>query len=615
MCGIIGYFYLDGRPLSEQEDMPVLRRMADAIEYRGPDDRQFLLWENVGIAFNRLSIVDVDGGRQPIETRDGRVSAVVNGELYNHRELRGKLTQHPLSSQSDCEIVPYLYLEHGVHLFDEVNGMFAAALVDRRERRLLLARDRVGIKPLFYCRLPESNLVVFASELKALLAHPAVPRRFDWLGAMTKGLNAGVPGRHLPSNFVGIERVPPATVLDFSLTDGSMRQHTYWRLPAQPDESSGRSARDYAEEYRDLLRESVRKRLMSDVPFGVFLSGGIDSAMVAALAAENATFPTFSVLSQSTVANGDAGGADATARHLGLPNHQVYFDLPRLELEPDDWRRLLWHCELIETSAEQLHKFYLHAFAKRMYPDLKVMLLGQGSDEFTGGYIEWVIGGKPPWGPHAWSEVDEVLRARLAGTYAFTSGIAMSYGDLVQRGVVSAPFLFERAGALADVDTWRLYNRYWSQNLDAHLWHEDRTSSAHSIESRVPFLDHGLLEFLARIPREHHAELFTDKKILRLAAQGVAPNEVIDRPKGYFFFGEGEEHTFHMLFGLLKKDGGALVDEAIQGSDLTGGPLDGPQLRKLIGEVERNPTRDATAQIVSLVNMGLLANMAIHPPR
>jgi asparagine synthase (glutamine-hydrolysing) len=611
MCGISGYVRLDGRPLSHEVDSAILARMADSIHHRGPDDRQVLIWENVGIAFNRLSIVDVDGGQQPFETPGGRVSAVVNGEIYNHRELRRTIGQHSLRTRSDCEVVPYLYLERGLRLFDDVNGMFAAVVLDRRDKRLLLARDRLGIKPLFYCRVEERKLLLFASELKALFAHPAVPRRFDWVSALSRSTRTG---SLLPSYFIGIDRLLPASMLDLSLTDGSARLHRYWQLPDRAEEEASRSPRDYAEEYRELLRDSVHKRLMSDVPFGIFLSGGIDSTIVASLAAEKQSFPTFSVLSESTLANGDAACAHEAARVLTLANHQVCFDLDRHAIEPDDWRRILWYCELFEVNAEQLYKYFLHAFAKQAYPNLKVMLLGQGSDEFTGGYIESVLGGHPPWTPERWKDIDSTLRQAWALISSAKLGISLTYADLVARGVITADFLHAHAAHPGVEDTWRLYAGYYRTNLDHHLWHEDRTSSAHSIESRVPFLDHRLVEHLARIPRRHHAELFTDKKILRMAAHGLVAPQIVDRPKGYFFYGKGEQDTFRLMHSIVADEDGALLEQALRGSRRTDGPLDEQCLRAFVAEVGKDPGKLNTYKMLSLVNMGVLADMVIGEP-
>lgn len=235
MCGIAGFINLDGRPLVNGQDEPILKRMGDAIHHRGPDDTQTMLWENVGFIFKRLSIVDLAGGRQPFTTQDGRVSAMVNGEIYNHQEIRKELAmRHRLASHSDCEVVPYLYIDRDKRMFDPVNGMFAVALLDRASRRLLLARDRLGIKPLFYCVADGGKVLVFASELKGLFAHPAVPREFDWSRALARTWSGrDTRPEEMASCFQGIDRVPAGSILDLDLSAGGFSVETYWRLPRE----------------------------------------------------------------------------------------------------------------------------------------------------------------------------------------------------------------------------------------------------------------------------------------------------------------------------------------------------------------------------------------------
>ena len=384
MCGIAGYINLDGRPLAGECATPLLTAMGDAIQHRGPDDTRIMLWENVGFIFKRLSIVDVAGGGQPMETDDGSVCAMVNGAIYNHREIRSCLAHRgALRTRSDCEVIPYLYLERGLALFAPVNGMFAVALLDRRKRRVVLGRDRLGVKPLYYCVADSGRVLVFASELKGLFAHPAVPRSFDWRGSFAD-LHQDTQPRELHSGFVGIERVPAAGLVDVDLDRGTLAINEYWKLPERDEPSTRRTASSYVDDYRALLEDSVRLRLMADVGYGLFLSGGIDSSMIAAIAARAGPFPTFSVLSRSTAGSGDAEFAHEVAARLRLPNHQVHFDEEDITVTPDDWRRILWHCEMPGLTAEQLFKFGLHAYARQRYPSLKVMLLGQGSDEYDG---------------------------------------------------------------------------------------------------------------------------------------------------------------------------------------------------------------------------------------
>ena len=229
MCGVFGIVHLNGAPLDSERDVRILRIGADQIAHRGPDDEQYRIWQNVGIAFRRLSIVDVDGGRQPLENEQASLLLVNNGEIYNHRELRSRLTgSHRFSSQSDCEIILHLYEELGLEFVNQLNGMFALALVDKRRKRLTLARDRLGIKPLYFYR--SRNLLVFGSEVKAVLAHPEVPKEFDWETALTYRSTMFYPqSKRAPiSFFKGIQYLPGGDLLEVDLETGEVAQRTYW---------------------------------------------------------------------------------------------------------------------------------------------------------------------------------------------------------------------------------------------------------------------------------------------------------------------------------------------------------------------------------------------------
>lgn len=608
MCGIAGFIRLDGQPISAGADIPVLHRMGEAMQHRGPDDGSTLIWNNVGLVFRRLSIIDVEGGTQPFETPDGRISSITNGEIYNHRDLRADLEKrHAFRSGSDCEVLPYLYLERDIGMFQPVNGMFATALLDRERRRLLLARDRLGEKPLFYCVPPHGRTLIFASELKALFASPDVPRRFDWQAMLTRVQNIDVGAGERPSGFIGIERLPAGAMLDLSLCDGSFRIHRYWNLPSR-HESDSIDANECVGRYRTLLEDSVRLREIADVGCGLFLSGGVDSSALAALVARRQTLPTFSINNAST--REDAAAAQRVASHLGLPNHQICFDRTASSAVSDDWRQILWSCEYADINAEQLFKYYLHAFARQRYPNLKVVLLGQGSDEFNGGYMGMILGRSPPFLPGDWQQMGEAIRDQDAAHTAFTSGMVGRARLLVENGVIRREFVDALGGRRGDSTIWDLYVRLYRGNLDTHLWHEDRTAAAHSIENRVPFIDHRLVEFLAQVPERLHAELFTDKGILRRAIADLLPADIANRGKGPLFYGQEQHHTFRMMHSILLRNEGELLDQAIEGSRLTDGPIDADRLKMLASRIALDPNMDGFEQLLSIVNMGLLAHMA-----
>lgn len=614
MCGFAGFAYLNNKPFDQGADLEFLTQMGKAIHHRGPDQTSTLIWENIGLVFNRLSIVDHAGGKQPFETSDKTVSAVINGEIYNHCDLRQQLQHHQFQSQSDCEVLPYLYLDHDLKMFDDVNGMFAMALLDRRRRRLVLARDRLGIKPLFYCLLEKEQILLFASEMKALFAHPAVPRNFDWKAALSRLKTVDVRGHELPSFFSGIQRLPAGSILDVSISSGNIKQQLYWNLSDIPPDVSARPLNDYIDEYRELLTSSVEMRLMGDVELGTFLSGGIDSAAISSIAATKHTFPTFTAMSESTLGNGEVATARSVSSTLGLPNHQLFFDWKNLGVTPDDWRQILWHCEFYQINAEQLHKYYLHQFARETYPNLKVMLLGQGSDEFNGGYIQTLLGTGKHWDNDSWNKIDQNLNNRLILRQSQELGFSEEYSDLIQKKVIRPSFIKEQGCLVAPSHTWGLYTGFFRQNLDYHLWHEDRTAAAHSIENRVPFLDHRLIEFLASIPHQHHAALFTDKKILREATRGIVPDLVVDRPKIGFFYGRDESYTYQMMLDLITQNDGELIEQAIRGSEKTGGPFDPDKFRAHAFEVKNDDGKHFPTRLLHLVNMGVLADLATQPP-
>lgn len=613
MCGIAGIVHRDGRPL-DAGDTAVLRRMGRAIRHRGPDDEVLDVWNNVGFIFERLAIVDLAGGRQPFTTADGRVSAMINGAIYNHRQIRASLSHGDLlRTHSDCEVIPYLYLEQGRNLFDSVNGMFAMALLDRRERRVVLARDRLGIKPLFYALADAGRTFVFGSEIKAVLAHPAVVRRFDWTAALGQEFFTDAASGELQSCFETIERVPAGSMLELALDSGEIAVRPFWSVPERADEPAPLPAAHYVARFRELLEDSVRLRLMADVDCGVFLSGGIDSAVVAALVAKDLPLPTFSVLSRSTIESGDALASREVAEALGLPNHQVCFDCDEGAYTPDDWRRVLWACELPMANAEQLYKYHLHAFARQAYPDLKVMLLGQGSDEFLGGYMEKFLPRRDVWRDEDWNALGREIRTRETRRLVRANGIAITNTELFDRGVLDPRFLAHAAGCRPDRTTWELYAGACRRNLDYHLWHEDRTAATHGIENRVPFIDYRIVEFVASIPERHHSALFPDKRILRRAASGLVPPRIVDRPKGYFFYGKGQHHTFRAMHELLTGRGGSLVEQAIAGSARSGGPLDPDGFRRYAANVGSDGTYAGLPQLLILANMGILAELADSP--
>jgi len=397
--------------------------------------------------------------------------------------------------------------------------------------------------------------------------------------------------------------------MDLSLHDGSYRIHHYWRLPDRNDSNSQMNASECIERYRALLDDSMRLREVADVGCGLFLSGGIDSSALAALASRRQTLPTFSIRNASTLE--DAEAAVRVAGYLGMPNQQISFDQSAASLKPDHWRRILWSCEYADIDAEQLFKYYLHAYAHQRYPELKVILLGQGSDEFNGGYLSMLLDCSPPFGNQDWLRMGEAIRREDIAHVAFTSGLVGRAGYLVKHGVIRQDFISsELGGRESGLTIWDIYVKLYRGNLDTHLWHEDRTAAAHSIENRSPFLDHRLVEFLAQIPLQLHADLFTDKRILRHAMKNLLPIDIINRRKGPLFYGEKQHHTFRMMHSVISSNHGELLDQAIEGSRLTDGPIDGTRLHAMAKQVACDPKMPHSEQFLTIVNMGVLAHMS-----
>jgi asparagine synthase (glutamine-hydrolysing) len=559
MCGILGFINTDPTRLADE---PIARAMAGAIAHRGPDDEGFYFKENVAMGMRRLSIIDLATGHQPISNEDGSVWVVFNGEIYNFPDLRRMLLSrgHRFSTQSDTEVIVHLYEDHGDDLVDHLNGMFAFALWDERRRRLLVARDRAGEKPLYFTRT--ASAFIFSSELKSLVVHPEVERRVNLL-ALRKYLQYEfVPSPH--TMIEGVHKLRPAHRLIFE--KGEWRTEPYWRLSYEGERLKIGEG-EAAEEVRCRLREAVRMRLVSEVPLGVLLSGGIDSSAVAALACEAAEgrVKTFSIAFEEKSFD-ESSYARLVADHLGTEHYERRFtEREMLEIVPEIPRLLdepLGDGSLIPT-------FLLSRFTRER---VTVALGGDGGDEFFAGY--------PTYAAHRMANyyralprfaregVIERAVARLPVSTdnlsfdfkakRFVQGAALpvgerhtvwmgSYTAAQQRSLLSPEVL----AACPDekvFDEVRIYDRQNGHDavelmmaLDAThylsecvLFKVDRASMAASLETRAPFLDHTLIEFLAKLPVDLKLRGLTGKYILKRAMRGRLPQQIIKRPKKGF---------------------------------------------------------------------------------
>ena len=563
MCGIIGIINSDrGKPAEEA----TARAMAAAIIHRGPDDEGFYFRRNVALGMRRLSIIDLATGHQPISNEDGTVWVVFNGEIYNYPELRRMLIEkgHTLRTHSDTEVIVHLYEDYGDDLIQHLNGMFAFALWDEKRERLLIARDRMGEKPLYFTQLPDKTFI-FGSELKAVVAHPGVGRRVNHL-ALRKYLQYEfVPSPH--TMIEGVHKLPPAHRL--VLENGSLRTDRYWKLSYEGERIS-MSDDEAAEELTRRLRESVRMRLISDVPLGVLLSGGIDSSTVAALACETARdrVKTFSIAFEEKSFD-ESSYARLVANHLGTQHFEKRFtekemldivpEIPRLLDEP------LGDASLIPT-------FLVSQFTRE---HVTVALGGDGGDELLAGYPTYVAHRFAGY----YRSIPKIIRERLIEPVVarlpvstdnlsfdfkakrFVQGAALPLGtrhtvwmgsyDSEHQRALLAPEIINQCPDDAVFDEISPYDKMTGpgiadpvelmMTLDAvHylsecvLFKVDRASMAASLETRAPFLDHTLVEFLSRIPLNQKLRGLNGKFILKRAMRDKLPPSVIKRPKKGF---------------------------------------------------------------------------------
>jgi asparagine synthase (glutamine-hydrolysing) len=556
MCGICGIVERRG-PVDEH----TLRRMMAAIRHRGPDDEGFYIappesGTAVGLGFRRLSIIDLVTGNQPIANEDGSVHVVFNGEIYNYRELRSELEArgHRFATESDTEVIVHLYEELGAHCADRLNGMFAIALWDAQRGELVLARDRFGKKPLYYAELGEDLL--FGSELKSLLEHPRCPRELDF-----EALSRYLALEYVPtpySIFAGVRKLPGGHVLRWR--DGRVSVEQFWDLKLDPDEPP-RAAEQYMDEFRELFRAAVRRRLVSDVPLGAFLSGGIDSSSVVAMmvdALPAKAVKTFSVGFEERSFD-ESSHARRVAAHFGTDHHeQVFTAGVMLDTLPTvvDW--------LDEPfgDASILPTYLLSRFTRE---HVTVALGGDGSDELLAGYptfpadrlarfyrvprllhesVILPLADRLPVSTANFSfdfKLKRFLRAASASEDVRHAVWLGSFTPGEQAALLTAqphdPFAEQRQFVAAGSEDrlGRLIYLYAKTYLqDDILVKVDRASMACSLEVRAPFLDVELVEFLARVPSRLKLHRLDTKYLLKRAMRDMLPSGIATRPKKGF---------------------------------------------------------------------------------
>jgi asparagine synthase (glutamine-hydrolysing) len=554
VCGICGVIQADGEPRRVVAPA-VLDRMTDAMVHRGPDDRGTYTSDGVAFGARRLSIVDVAGGHQPFSNEDGRIWAVQNGELYNHEELRARLAGegHRFVSRCDTEIIPHLYERFGASFQAHLRGKFGIALWDESERRAVLSRDRLGIKPLYWCQA--GDLVVFASELKSILASGLVVPELDFEAIDAYLVFGFVPGPRTPLR--GVRKLRPGHRL--VVDRAGVREEMYWAFPPSVPTEPRPSFRDSAEGLLEVLDEAVRLRLMSDVPLGAMLSGGLDSSLIVALMARHSTAPvkTFSVgFAEAGEAN-ELAYARVVSNALGTEHHELELSLEDSSVSLEE---LVWH---LDEPLADLSALGFLALSELAAQHVTVALSGQGADELLGGYTRHrnarLLGrlvNLP--GPARRAAVG---MARAVPGRGVRAARALSATDSASRLVSTKANIAEGLrselvrGPLAELDgraalrIAREHLEHISDDplpatlyLDAQLGlvddmlhYFDRASMAHSLEVRVPFLDHEVVAYCAGIPQEYKVRRLTTKAVLRRAAEGLVPEQIARRPKVGFF--------------------------------------------------------------------------------
>jgi len=557
MCGIVCVLHDDpARPV----DPGLLRRMSDRIAHRGPDAEGFHLEGPVGLASRRLAIIDLATGQQPISDEDGRLWVVFNGEIYNYAELREDLQKrgHTLRTRSDTETLVHLYQEHGDDMVHRLRGMFAFALWDAPRRRLLVARDRLGKKPLVYARTPHGFIV--ASEIKALLPHPGIDTTPD-LEALDLYLSyQSVPAPR--TIFRGVRKLPPAHLM--VVQNGRLETRRYWRVPTREplkiDENECR------QEILRHLREATRLRLVSEVPLGAFLSGGIDSSLVVACMQEASSRPvrTFSI-GFPELEYSELEHARAVARHLGTEHHEFVVRPDVVHLLPD----LVRAYDEPFADHSSVPSFYVARETRR---HVTVALNGDGGDESFAGYLSYLPSQiyryteRVPLGLRRALAAATVLarplegRVRLARRGAgLLRRIALPavesyacshylFDETLKRALYAPDFARARSGsdplevvrpAFERPGAPTLLDRMLAADLETYLPDTlmvkmDIASMANSLEARSPFLDHVLVEFAARVPASFKVRGWTPKYILRRAAEGILPPVILARRKQGF---------------------------------------------------------------------------------
>jgi asparagine synthase (glutamine-hydrolysing) len=579
MCGICGEIGFNREPVGA-----FLDECSDQLGHRGPDERSTWRGSHSGLGITRLSIIDLAGGSQPIFNEDRSMCIVYNGELYNFQDIRPELEAHGhvFRTRSDTEVVLHAYEQWGAGCLRRFNGMFAFAIWDSSERALFLARDRIGEKPLYY--YVDGERLVFASEIKAIVANPLVPRR-----VCPRGLVNYLAFGHAvapDTMYEGILKLLPGHYL--IARNGTIDVRQYWDVGDEPffDETTAPTEQEYAASLMALLEDSVRRRMVADVPVGAFLSGGVDSSAVVALMQRQRSAPvrTFALGFGTGGAYDERADAAEVAHALGTQHHELHVDHLALV---DSLKTLVFHYDEPFGDAAGFPVLLLSRFARE---HVKVVLTGDGGDELFGGYRRYAadqaaesysrlptfmkdqvipgLVGRLPRARRLKKATDALRVTDPARRYA--AWLSVCSADM-RRELLSADVL---EAAAAHDPAWPYPHYYQSLNgrsagdhvnrlmyVDVKTWLADdymekidKATMAASLEARIPFLDHRLVELAFQIPGSMKIRGWSTKRILKRAVAGVVPGAVLRRPKHGFsvptdpwFRGELKEFAYEVL--------------------------------------------------------------------
>jgi asparagine synthase (glutamine-hydrolysing) len=551
MCGIAGYASFDNRPA----EASLIQAMCDAIRYRGPDDAGYHVDGPVALGMRRLSIIDLSTGHQPIFNEDRSACIVFNGEIYNYQELRAELLAagHRFTTQSDTEVILHLWEQYGRGFADRLNGMFAVAIHDFRRRRLLLARDHLGIKPLYYSLTPTA--LVFGSEIKCLFATPFVGRTLDVDAAAQFIAWEYVPGER--TLVKEVSRLAPGALMEIDIATGTVDRESFWHLPA-PDTAFDRASEaELADRLDATIRAAVRRQMVADVPLGAFLSGGVDSSLVVASMGAAHTFS----IGFDDPSYDETQWSERVARHLGV-NHTVEIIRPDVR---DLFDRLVG---IFDDPIGDFSIFPTYLVSRLAREHVTVALSGDGGDELFGGYETYLAQEKARY----WQRIPAWLRSGVIQPLAaaaekkglrnkikrFVEGASLDpalgharwrqFADETLRRSLFAPrwqssivtpaaehiLALRREAADLDERDRALYVDVRSYLVDNCLPKVDRMSMACSLEVRVPLLDREVLDFAFRLPSRHKFDQNQTKILLKKVAARHVPRECVYRGKQGF---------------------------------------------------------------------------------